>query len=76
MESEKITTRLDIDPTEVRTLELRPITAMQECLLCDNAREIPHGYGSYYPWVCDECKEAIAYLKTIKKRDPCEPILD
>lgn len=76
MDSEKITTKLDIDPTEVRTLEIGPIKSMQGCLLCDNVREVPYGYDNYYPWVCEECREAIAYLKTIKKRDPCEPILD
>ena len=49
----------------------------QQCLLCENTRDLPEGMQyCITPWVCDECKEAIAYLKTIKKRDPCEPILD
>ena len=40
----------------------------QHCLLCDNTREIPHGYGvGNYPWVCDECKEAIAFIKDFRK---------
>lgn len=52
----------------------------QRCLLCDNTRRLPEGmtYCST-PWVCDECREAIAYLKQLKaksKRDPLEPILD
>ena len=66
MDSEKITTRLDIDPTEVKTLEIGPMKAMQGCLLCDNVREVPYGYGNYYPWVCEECKEAIAFVKEFK----------
>ena len=66
MDSEKITTRLDIDPTEVRTLELGPIKATQGCLLCDNVREVPYGYGSHYPWVCDECRETIAFVKDLR----------
>ena len=72
MDSEKTTTRLDIDPTEVRTLEIGPIKAMQGCLLCDNVREVPYGCN-YYPWVCDECKEAIAFIKDFKASSVKQP---
>ena len=32
-------------------------------MLCNNTRELPIGWGNHYPWVCNECKEAIAYAK-------------
>ena len=42
----------------------------QRCLLCNNTHEIPHGYGvGNYPWVCDECKEAIDFLKFLKSHE-------
>jgi hypothetical protein len=43
-----------------------PITVYQRCLLCENTREVPCGYGSHYPWVCDECREAIAFVKDLR----------
>ena len=59
------------------TVSISAISYSQQCLLCENTRGLPEGmHYCNTPWVCDECKEAIAYLKTIKKRDPCEPILD
>lgn len=74
-----------INATETRTTFITvesctPITAHQRCLLCENTREAPCGYGSHYPWVCDECKQAIAFLKELKNGhdnfDPLKPILD
>jgi hypothetical protein len=38
----------------------------QSCMLCENIREVSHGYGSY-PWICDECKEAMTFLKDFMK---------
>lgn len=38
----------------------------QRCLLCENTREVSCGYGSHYPWVCDECREAIAFVKDLR----------
>ncbi len=40
---------------------------IQCCLLCKNTRKLPEGtqYCST-PWVCDECKEAIAFIKDFK----------
>ena len=40
----------------------------QRCLLCDNTRRLPEGMTyCTSPWVCDDCKEAIAFLKDFKK---------
>ncbi len=60
-----------INATETRTTFIpiescSPITAYQRCLLCENTREVPCGYGSHYPWVCDECREAIAFVKDLR----------
>lgn len=53
----------------------------QLCLCCENSRRLPEGMTySHTPWVCDECKEAIAFLKKLKSEhdnfDPLKPILD
>jgi hypothetical protein len=41
---------------------------VQRCLLCDNTRRLPDGMTyCTSPWVCDDCKEAIAFLKDFKK---------
>jgi hypothetical protein len=46
-----------------------PAKIAQHCFLCENTRELPLGCLSSTPWVCDECKDAIAYIKYIKERD-------
>lgn len=52
-------------------------TLCQCCLLCDNTRPFVNGYPpGPSPWVCDECKEAIAFVKKQLKHDPLKPILD
>ena len=52
-------------------------TLCQCCLLCDNTRPFVNGYPpGPSPWVCDECKEAIAFIKKQLKHDPLQPILD
>lgn len=43
------------------------ITYCQRCLLCENTRSLP--VGMHYcntPWVCDECREAIAFVKEFR----------
>ncbi len=53
------------------------VTICQCCLLCDNSRPFINGYPpGPSPWVCDECKDAIAFVKKQIKHDPLEPILD
>ena len=40
----------------------------QRCLLCDNTRRLPEGMTyCNTPWICDECREAIAFLKGFMK---------
>jgi hypothetical protein len=49
----------------------------QRCLLCKNTRPLPEGmHYCSTPWVCDECKEAIAFIKKQMNCDPLKPILD
>ena len=39
----------------------------QQCLLCENIRDLPEGmHYCNTPWVCDECKEAVAFIKDFK----------
>jgi hypothetical protein len=61
-----------INATEPRTtfipVESRPhITMCQRCLLCENTREFINGYPpGPSPWVCDECREVIAFVKDLR----------
>jgi hypothetical protein len=61
-----------ISATESRTtfipVESHPhVTICQCCLLCDNSRPFVNGYPpGPSPWVCDECKEAIAFVKDLR----------
>ena len=61
-----------INATEPRTtfipVKSRPhITMCQCCLLCENTREFINGYPpGPSPWVCDECMEAIAFVKDLR----------
>jgi hypothetical protein len=61
-----------INATEPRTtfipVKSRPhITMCQRCLLCENTREFINGYPpGPSPWVCDECRGAIAFIKEFK----------
>jgi hypothetical protein len=74
--------KVTIEATEPRTtfipVESRlHITMCQRCLLCENTREFINGYPpGPSPWVCDECKEAIAFVKKQMKQNPLKPILD
>lgn len=62
------------------TTQKRSFYFSQGCISCENTRRLPEGMTyCNTPWMCDECREAIAYLKQLKvesKRDPLEPILD
>ena len=62
------------------TIQKQSFYFSQECISCENTRRLPEGVTyCNTPWMCDECREAIAYLKQLKvesKRDPLEPILD
>ena len=46
------------------------IVFSQRCMLCDNSRELPEGMTYIHtPWICEECKEAIVFLKFLKSYD-------
>ncbi len=55
---------------EVATIQVESppyVTICQCCLLCDNSRPFVNGYPpGPSPWVCDECKEAIAFVKEFR----------
>ena len=61
-----------ISATETRTTFIpvkshAHITMCQCCLLCENTRKFINGYPpGPSPWVCDECKEAIAFVKEFR----------
>lgn len=49
------------------TAKISAIRYSQQCLLCENTRNLPEGMQyCITPWVCDECKEAIAFIKDFK----------
>ena len=49
------------------TAKIAAIRYSQQCLLCENVRSLPEGmHYCNTPWVCDECKEAIAFIKDFK----------
>ena len=75
--------KMDFDPKNVKTITIETDASYfhwsQSCMLCENTREVPHGYGNH-PWICDECREAMAFVKELKHEqesfDPLKPILD
>ena len=67
--------------TKITTISTSKIFYSQRCLCCDNTRRLPDGMTHCHTqWVCDECREAIAYVKELKHEqesfDPLKPILD
>ncbi len=36
------------------------------CILCDSVLELGINESVQFPYVCEDCKEAIAYLKELK----------
>lgn len=49
------------------TINITATRYSQPCLLCENTRDLPEGmYYCNTPWICDECKEAIAFVKDFK----------
>lgn len=64
--------------TKTITAAVAKIFYSQQCLLCENTRRLPEGmHYCRTPWVCDECKEAIAFLKDfIKNCDKARELLN
>lgn len=64
--------KVTIEATETRTtfipIEKHAHVAIHQCcLLCNNSRPFINGYPpGPSPWVCDECREAIAFIKDFK----------
>ena len=53
---------------KINTSAVSSIYYSQRCLCCENTRALPDGMTySHTPWICDECKEAIAFLKDFMK---------
>ena len=49
------------------TVNIIAIRYSQPCLLCENTRDLPEGmHYCNTPWICDECKEAIAFVKVLR----------
>ena len=54
--------------TRIATVSTSKIFYSQRCLCCENTRRLPDGMTySHTPWICEECKEAIAFLKDFMK---------
>lgn len=52
------------------TANITAISYSQQCLLCENTRGLPEGMCyCNTPWVCNECKEAIAFVKDLRNSD-------
>lgn len=54
--------------TKIIKLDNKNFYFSQQCLCCNNTRRLPEGmtYCST-PWVCDECRDAIDFLKFLKQ---------
>ena len=66
---------------KIINVTVSPIRYSQSCLFCENSRTLPEGMSyCHVPYICDECKEAMAFLKELKRKqetfDPLKPILD
>ena len=57
---------IPIDWAKVVTTPIK-VVACQQCMCCENTRELYDGWYSPGPWICEDCKEAIAYIKEVKK---------
>ena len=59
------------------TVNISAISYSQKCLLCENTRDSPEGMPyCKTTWVCDECKEAIAFMKDLKASIERQPSSD
>lgn len=59
---------LEVDQSTICTANILIPKICQQCLLCENTHEIP-SYSHYMvPWVCDECKEVMAFARDFKKQ--------
>ena len=54
-----------INWSKFATTSINKVVACQQCMCCENTRELYDGWYSPGPWICEDCKEAIAYAKEI-----------
>jgi hypothetical protein len=73
---ENADTPIDWSQFVTANLNIEPAVYAQQCMLCDNTRNLGGGWHSSSPWVCNECKEAIAYAKEIMKHRGAELFYD
>ena len=52
---------------KIADYSITSISLEQRCLLCDNTRVLPAYMSNIGTYVCDECREAMAYIKEVKK---------
>jgi hypothetical protein len=63
-------TAKEAEKAPIRVAKIVTPSYSQRCLLCENTRKLPEGmHYCNTPWVCDECKEAIAFAKKQMDRD-------
>jgi hypothetical protein len=60
----------------IASIQIETACYVQQCMLCENTRELGGGWHSSSPWICDECKEAIAYAKELMKHRGAELFYD
>ena len=59
-----------METAKIHTSASSRIIFSQRCLCCENSRELLEGMTySHTSWVCDDCKEAIEFLKFLKSYD-------
>ena len=62
---------------KVADYSIATISLEQKCLLCDNTRGLP-AYMSHNisPYICEECQEAMTYVKELIKHRGAELFYD
>ncbi len=53
----------------VERVETVPTKIGIPCLICGKVLETETGPGCFYPYICEECKEAVAYAKQLMKEN-------
>lgn len=64
---------------KIEKAEIVPAEIGIPCLLCGKVLETEMSSHCFYPYICEECKEAVAYAKQLKTKaenDPLKAILD
>ena len=61
---------------KVADYSITNLSIEQRCLLCDNTRVLPAYMSNIGTYVCDECQEAMAYVKELMKHRGAELFYD